>query len=132
LKNINPTVAVIDDDCDDRVFIIAAFQRINPNLNFIEAEDGRDFVEKIPAAGNIDMILCDLSMPRMNGMELLNYLRSASILTSTPVIMFSTSSLDVDRKEALARGAVTFITKPSLIHEYDKLAKRILSVFETA
>lgn len=72
------------------------------------------------------MLLLDLKMPRMDGFEVLNYLKEQN-LKICPVIVFSTSNLIEDRERAEALGADDFIEKPIDLDDGTSLFKNLLS-----
>ncbi|MCC7030520.1 MAG: response regulator, partial [Chitinophagaceae bacterium] len=76
------------------------------------AEDGLSQLRS-NAAELPDYIFLDLNMPGMNGKECLEVIKKDRILSSIPVIIYSTSSSKTDRDETLSQGASYFLTKPS-------------------
>lgn len=75
------------------------------------AIDGLDAIEKIEAH-RPDIILSDLEMPRMNGIELTRYLRAAPELRAIPVIMITSRSTEKHRAQADSAGVTLYLTKP--------------------
>jgi two-component system chemotaxis response regulator CheY len=76
-----------------------------------EAEDGLDAMEKL---GNleVDLIIVDLNMPNMDGIEFVKTLRSNYYYMDTPVIMLTTTKDDVLRRSAFEAGVNLFLNKP--------------------
>ena len=118
------TLLYIDDDIDDRAIFSEALEHIDPSCFFIGAATGE-------AALNIlsltvpDYIVLDVNMPELNGRDVLREIRLSHNLKDVPVIMFSTSISDRDRKEFLAAGANDCVTKPS---SFDQLCEVIQSI----
>jgi len=77
----------------------------------IEAVDGFDGLAKA-SEGLPDLILMDLHMPKLNGMEVLRKLRADPRFASTPVIAITASAMQGDRERALAAGFNGYLTKP--------------------
>jgi CheY-like chemotaxis protein len=77
----------------------------------LTAIDGLDAIEKIEAR-KPDIILSDLEMPRMNGIELTRYLRSMPDLQAIPLIMITSRSSEKHRTQADNAGVTLYLTKP--------------------
>jgi two-component system, chemotaxis family, chemotaxis protein CheY len=90
-----------------------------------EAVDGLDGLGKAKA-GSYDMIVTDLNMPNMNGLQMIEALRSSPAHTGIPIIFLTTES-DADMKaRAKAAGATGWITKPFDPEQLVKIARKVL------
>jgi len=78
----------------------------------IEASDGDEALEALDAPLTPDLLILDLMMPRMSGLEVLNRLRERPAHRRTPVIVLTAKGQDADRQAVLSAGAVDFMTKP--------------------
>ena len=78
----------------------------------IEAEDGLEAIEKIKGPVKIDLVLADLNMPKMTGIEMIYHLRGEEATKSIPVVIVSTESSTTRVEALLADGAVDFLHKP--------------------
>ena len=76
----------------------------------------------------VDVIVSDINMPEMNGLELLEELRRNDTLREIPVIMITTEGSDERMKEAFARGAKGFVKKPFLPEEIKKVLYEVIGV----
>jgi two-component system chemotaxis response regulator CheY len=76
-----------------------------------EAEDGVDALEK-SAREAFDLVLSDVNMPRMNGLDLVRNLRKTSMYRFTPILLITTESLLEKKQEGKAAGATGWIVKP--------------------
>ena len=96
--------------CDDEKDIVNALKIYlsSPDLNFFEAENGVEALE-ILGSKEIHLVILDIMMPKMNGIETLSKLRQFS---NVPVIMLSAKSEDTDKILGLNVGADDYITKP--------------------
>lgn len=74
-----------------------------------------------------DLVICDISMPDMDGVEVLTAIRANPRTRALPVIMLTASSNDADRERAKAAGASAFLTKPSSTPELLKAVDACLS-----
>jgi DNA-binding response OmpR family regulator len=75
-------------------------------------QDGRSALERLRTDEGVDLILLDIMMPHMNGMEVLSELRRIPQHADTPVIMLTAKGQEADREEAARLGASDFLTKP--------------------
>ncbi|HEY8338065.1 MAG TPA: response regulator [Tardiphaga sp.] len=79
--------------------------------NVIEAGDGAQGLEKAKAS-RPDLVITDLNMPVMNGLELIRALRAMPALLGLPIVFLTTESNDAVKLEAKQAGATGWITKP--------------------
>jgi two-component system, chemotaxis family, chemotaxis protein CheY len=78
----------------------------------LEAVDGTDAVRKFAAGEKVDMLITDLNMPHMDGIELIRSVRKDSTNRFIPIIMLTTETQDSKRQEGKSAGASGWITKP--------------------
>lgn len=108
---MSSNVLIIDDSITVREQIIRILESVNLFTRYYEAEDGLDGFKKL-LSSHIDIILCDLEMPRIDGFKFLSMLKSRPELQSVPVIIL-TGMNDRERKiKGLEQGASDYITKP--------------------
>ncbi len=89
-------------------------------------EDGRTALERLRSNAEIDLILLDIMMPHMSGLEVLAELRELPHRRQTPVIVLTAKGQEADRERATALGATDFLTKP---FSPKKLLARIDEIF---
>jgi diguanylate cyclase (GGDEF)-like protein len=105
------SVLIIDDSEAVRERIIKTLESFNLFSRYYEAEDGLEGFKKL-LASPVDIILCDLEMPRIDGFKFLGMMKSRPDLQDTPVIML-TGREDRELKiKGLEQGASDYITKP--------------------
>lgn len=105
------SVLIIDDSVTVREEIIRILESFNLFSRYYEAEDGLDGFKKLLSAP-VDIILCDLEMPRIDGFKFLGMLKSRPDLQDLPVLIL-TGMNDRERKiKGLEQGASDYITKP--------------------
>ncbi|WP_373516208.1 response regulator [Pricia sp.] len=104
---------IIDDDPDDIDFFQYAVSNIDPSHTCMSASDGEDALHQLQKETKKppDFIFLDLNMPRMDGMTCLRELKKKEKLKDIPVIIYTTSSHEREKEEALALGAAHFLTK---------------------
>lgn len=108
-ENTNrPTVLVIDDNTDIRQYERTLLQ---DELIVLEAADGKEglsvAIKEVP-----DLVICDVMMPVMDGLEFTKQLKSNTATSHIPVIMLTAKNLEEHRAEGYEHGADSYITKP--------------------
>jgi two-component system chemotaxis response regulator CheY len=106
----SPTFLIIEDSPTMRQLIRFALNRI-PGAQVIEASDGVDGLKKL-SSNEIDLILSDINMPIMDGLKLVNLVRSNESYKMIPIVIITTEGAKEDRDRAMALGADAYITKP--------------------
>jgi len=103
------TILVIDDSSIIRTLVRLALEP--EGCAIVEAVDGEDAIDKLDGR-DLQAIVCDLAMPRMDGLMFLKYLRLHPRYGKTPVVILSTESRPERRMAARSCGAQAFINKP--------------------
>ncbi len=131
------TILIVDDNSDDRLLIARGLRKLNGNVNTVAVGGGREAVAYLlgqagyPARGTYpipDLILLDLRMPAMSGLELLAWLKAQTRFRHIPVIVLSGSSILEEVTEAYQLGAKLFFIKPVDAHEMQAMCRDILAV----
>ncbi|MEN6373971.1 MAG: response regulator [Smithella sp.] len=123
-------VLIVDDSGSMRAIIkkiitISGFQMDQ----CLEAENGREAMEVLSKSW-IDIIISDINMPEVNGLEFLDQLRKSETLKEIPVIMITTEGSSERMQEAFDRGAKGFIKKPFLPEDIKKILFQVIGVSE--
>jgi two-component system chemotaxis response regulator CheY len=103
-------ILVIDDAATVREQVRAALAEGEYQL--IEAVDGADGLQKLETDRDIALVLCDINMPRMNGLELLDRLKASGRIDGTPFILLTSESQPALIDRARKAGAKAWIVKP--------------------
>jgi len=106
---MSKNVMVVDDSFTTRKML--SFLLKGEGFNVVSAENGIDALEKLPFS-NIDIIITDLNMPQMDGLELVNSLKKNPDYKEIPVIMLTTESEDSDKQKGFEAGASSYLIKP--------------------
>ncbi len=103
-------ILVVDDSATVRQQVGLALGQAGFDL--VEAVDGMDGIEKLNGVAGIALVICDVNMPRMNGLEMLEKVRAEGKHTAVPIVMLTTEGQPdlVDR--AKKAGAKGWIVKP--------------------
>lgn len=128
-KNIK-SILLVDDDSDDHLLFKDALEAADRNVSCMTAVNGNDALQKLESLqGNFpDIIIMDVNMPVMNGIECLRELTASHILKAIPVIMYSTSCSRECENDCIASGAVAYMEKPS---DYSLLIAQIKHILTT-
>jgi len=121
-------ILIVDDSLSMRAVIkkIIGISGIRTDKCY-EAQNGREALEVL--AGNwVDIILSDINMPEMNGIEFLKALRSDQLFKEIPVVFISTEANTERIKEATFLGARGFLKKPFVPEELRKLLFEVLGL----
>ncbi|WP_374571225.1 response regulator [Phenylobacterium sp.] len=120
---MSAAILTVDDSASIRVAIRIALS--GAGYTVAEASNGKEGVDKANA-GAFDLIVSDLNMPVMNGLEMVEALRRIPAHAGVPIIMLTTES-DVDVKaRAKAAGATGWITKPFDPEQLVRIVKKVL------
>jgi two-component system response regulator len=116
----NIEILLVEDNPDDADLAIRALKKRNLANHLLHLEDGAAALEFIFSAEGLNtpkLILLDLKMPKLNGMQVLHALKSDERTKTIPVVILTSSKEDPDIKECYALGANSYIVKPV---EFDK------------
>jgi two-component system, chemotaxis family, chemotaxis protein CheY len=104
------TVLIVDDSPTIRRMVRVSLQGL-PALTFIEARTGLEAIETL-VVNPADLIVLDLNMPDMHGLDVLKFVRGQASFATLPVVVLTTRGDEASRQAALAAGATLFLTKP--------------------
>ena len=107
---MNKKVLIIDDSKSMRQMV--GMTLTNAGYEIIEGEDGQKGLDALASAGKVDLIITDLNMPVMNGLEFIRQARSVSACKFTPILMLTTESGNELKAQGRDAGATGWIVKP--------------------
>ena len=111
-------VLIVDDDMINRMLLKTLLKKNSTVSEVIEAENGSEALEKYKAEDGINIILLDVMMPILNGVEFLKIFRSEVNNNHVPVIVLTTD--DTRKTEVFDNGANDFLRKPILGEELNE------------
>ncbi|MCC6347485.1 MAG: response regulator [Nitrospirales bacterium] len=114
---------IVDDDKTTRK-ILSLYLK-GKGYEVVTAENGLDALEKL-GTENINMVVTDMNMPYMDGIELTRTLRADPSWQSIPIIMVTTEADDDERKKASDAGVDDYLVKPANADQISESIKRIL------
>ncbi len=119
----------VEDNEDYVNFVGRAVKKINESISYDYVTDGKDAFEYFQntsvSGAPARMILLDVNLPGMSGIELLRKIRSIPSLKYIPVIMFSTSDNPDDIRNSYDNGANAYLTKPNGLAPLTEAMKKI-------
>lgn len=117
------SILVVDDS--ETVRQVLQMTLSNAGFGVVEAEDGVDALQKL-SAGQIDMLITDLNMPNMDGLELIKKVREKGAHRFTPIVMLTTESSEEKKLAGREAGASGWIVKPFKPEQLLKVVKMVL------
>lgn len=104
------TILIVDDSAAMRAMLVAVVEAVD-NCRIVEASSGFEALRLLPRE-RVDLILTDINMPDINGLELISYLRNNPNYERIPVFIISTEGSVKDREKGTLLGADEYIIKP--------------------
>jgi len=118
------TIMTVDDSSSVRQMVKFTLQ--NEGYNVHEAVDGRDALEKIQGLEKLDLLVTDLNMPNMDGIELIREVRKLERFRFMPILMLTSESQDGKKQEGKQAGASGWIVKPFKPEQLVAVIRRVL------
>src|SRR5262249_6074389 len=124
----NKTLLVVDDSATFRQLLCMTLTRVEgiTQANITEAFDGEDALDKLKNQ-SFDLVLTDIRMPRMDGLELIRKVRSELNEVALPIIIISTKGAEDDVKLGMSLGANGYLSKPISMPRLKELVMNFLS-----
>ncbi len=129
MGNNRVEILLIEDNVNDAELAIRAFRKGNINNNLIHLKNGAEAIEFLFGTGKFEgrdihnkpkVILLDLKMPKMDGLEVLARIKTNELTKAIPVVVLTSSKEHPDIECAYSLGANSYIVKPV---EFDEFAK---------
>lgn len=120
---MNKTIMTVDDSASVRMMVKFSLQEAGYEI--IEAVDGLDALKKLENE-SVSMVIADVNMPGMDGIELVRRMRDHSTLRFTPVVMLTTESNEELKEKGRKVGATGWIVKPFKPADLVAVVKKVL------
>ena len=104
-------ILIVDDSPTIRRMVKTSLAALSSTREFVEAGSGLEAIERV-ALGSIELMVLDLNMPDIHGLEVLRFVRRHAAFSSLPIIVLTTRGDENTRESAMAAGASLFRTKP--------------------
>jgi two-component system response regulator len=133
MHRLLPEILMAEDSADDAELTIAALAEYNLANAVVLAADGAEALDYLYRRGRFEgrvgpqpiFLLLDLKMPKINGLEVLRQMKECPELSEIPVVMLSSSSEELDLKEARQLGASAYVVKPVRFNDFVDAVKTI-------
>jgi two-component system response regulator len=127
------TILLVEDNADDVDLTVRAFKKNKISNSVIVARDGQEAIDQLygdksgePLLQNLpEVVLLDLNLPRVSGIEVLKRIRKESRTRYLPVVILTTSSEEKDIAESYKLGANSYIRKPVDFHEFMEAVREL-------
>ncbi|HTP66554.1 MAG TPA: response regulator [Geobacteraceae bacterium] len=103
-------ILITEDSPTMRSLLISTIEALD-GFEIVEAASGFEALRLLPR-DRIDLIITDINMPDINGLELISYVRNNPVYRDIPLFIITTESSEKDREKGLALGADEYLTKP--------------------
>lgn len=119
-------ILIVEDSETTRSLIRAVIEEIR-DFNIIEAASGFEALKILPQE-KFNLIITDINMPDINGLELIRFVKTNPLYKDIPLIIVTTERGEEDRKKGMSLGASAYITKPFKADELKEAIKRVLNI----
>lgn len=121
---MSKNILIIEDSSTMRSMISAIIEEMG-DFVITEAASGFEALKVLPTR-NFDLIITDINMPDINGLEIVNFVKNHPNYRNIPLIIVTTERSEEDRKKGLALGAADYVTKPFKPEDLQKVVRRII------
>ena len=120
------TILIVEDSATTRALIRAVIDEIG-EFETVEASSGFEALKMLPQQ-QYDLIITDINMPDINGLELISFVRNNPRFTHLPIVIVSTERSEEDKKRGMALGATAYVTKPFKSFELQEIIKKTIGI----
>jgi len=128
-------ILVVDDDKEDHLILEEYFRSVGVENRVHYVSNGKLALEYLEANGRNSLprlVIMDLNMPIMNGTQALMHMKQSFKLKNVPVIIFSTSENETEKRKCLSLGAVDYVVKPVTYEEGLSMVSKFASFLDEA
>jgi two-component system, chemotaxis family, chemotaxis protein CheY len=119
-------ILIAEDSAVTRAFLVATLEELE-DFEVVEASTGFEALKQLPRR-RFSLIITDINMPDINGLELINFVKNNINYRGIPLIVVTTEGSDRDRQKGMALGADEYMVKPIDPDELQELVKRYLKI----
>jgi len=120
-------ILIVEDSPTMRALLCAAFEDLGSPVKITEASSGFEALRYLPRE-SFDLIVTDINMPDINGLELVSFAKSNAAYRSIPLIIVSTEGSERDREKGVGLGADAYLVKPFAPEALKELVVDLLSL----
>jgi CheY-like chemotaxis protein len=134
LTTTSTRILYADDDCDDHFFLRESISCTGLPADIVYLTDGDQVIHYLE--NNRDalpsLIVLDLNMPRLNGKQTLERLKTDNRFSDIPVIILSTSNNRTDKEFCTSRGAASYLVKPGHFEGYQEVVRNFVPFLQVS
>jgi two-component system chemotaxis response regulator CheY len=120
------TIMIVEDSATTRSMIRAVLEEFD-EVETVEAASGFEAIKLLPSQ-EVDLVVTDINMPDINGLELINFMRKDERWVNIPIIIISTERSEEDKRRGVALGANAYITKPFDPDDLQSIVKELFDL----
>ena len=120
------SILIVEDSATTRALIRAVIEEMG-DFDTVEAASGFEALKLLPTQ-EFNLVITDVNMPDINGLELISFIKNNPRYTHIPLIIVSTERSEEDKKRGITLGAMAYITKPFKAHELQEVIKQAIMV----
>jgi two-component system chemotaxis response regulator CheY len=120
------TILIVEDSATTRALIRAVIDELG-DFDTVEASSGFEALKMLPQQ-EYDLIITDINMPDINGLELIGFVKNNPRFTRLPIVIVSTERSEEDRNRGMALGADAYVTKPFTSDELQEIIKKTMGL----
>jgi two-component system chemotaxis response regulator CheY len=123
-------ILIVEDSSTMRSLLQQALEDLDVLVKVAEASSGFEALRMLPRQ-RYDLILTDINMPDINGLELISFIKRSDAYRDIPLVVISTEGSERDRERGLELGAVAYLVKPIDPGDLRRLVADLLAARET-
>jgi len=127
------TLVYLDDDLQDIFILKTVIEDYNRKrqvkIVFDSFTDPDEFFKRVGQGAKIDLMLVDINMPYVSGLDILKILKEHERIRIVPIIVYSGSNADIDKNKAFEHGANAYISKKSAVSDVERDITALLHIF---
>jgi CheY-like chemotaxis protein len=139
MSNLAPPILLVEDDLNDVELALAAFENLRLDAEVVVARDGQEALDYLLREGRFAhrgggcpaLVLLDVKLPKLNGLEVLRQLKTLPGLRRIPVVMLTSSREERDLVESYDLGANAYVVKPVGFEEFTRTLRDTCSFWVT-
>jgi two-component system chemotaxis response regulator CheY len=121
-----PRILIVEDSPTMRSLLTSSLEELEGAVKIVEVGSGFEALRHLPRE-RFDLIVTDINMPDINGLELVSFVKRDPRYRNTPLVIVSSEGSERDREKGLALGADAYLVKPFAAEELQRLVLDLLS-----
>ena len=118
-------ILIVEDSPTMRALLVAALEALDRPVKVTEVASGFEALRELPRE-SYDLILTDINMPDINGLELVSFVKNTPAFRSIPLVIVSTEGSERDREKGMRLGADAYLVKPVAPEALQQIANDLL------